>query len=94
MTTFTIQYDASGDPFLWNVGDMGTFHDSDIAGYRDAATGNPLTGRFNNGVAKFTGGIDASGSPTLAKGVTSLDPSDIPDLNVPWPSAFGPDPRG
>lgn len=90
--SFEIQKDASGDPFLFFEGDMGRFVERNVGTYVNARTGEPITGRFNDGSGKFTGGTDAGGAPSLAKGVTSLDPSDIP-AGVPWPKSLGPDPR-
>ncbi|MBI1172495.1 hypothetical protein GC209_13945 [bacterium] len=90
--TFQVQLDENDDPYLFAPGDMGTFHLLSIG--RNAATGEELTGRFLiRGTAKFTGGTDADGSPTLANNHPLIEPEDIP-ADYPWPLYLGPDPRG
>ncbi|MEP5758066.1 MAG: hypothetical protein ABJ327_01905 [Litoreibacter sp.] len=90
--TISIQTDENGQSYLFTPGDMGVWVERNIGTYRNAATGEPLTGEFNDGSGKFTGGTDAGGAPSLCAGVTSLDPSDIP-TGVPWPKSLGDDPR-
>lgn len=89
---FPLQHDANGDPFIWVEGDMGIYVERST-GHRNAVTGADIRGRFVQArTAKFTGGIDAAGAPTLAKGHPPIEPADIP-ANIPWPSSLGDDPR-
>lgn len=91
--TIPVQRDENGDDFLFKPGDMGRFVES-ASVHCCARTGKPIVGRYRlKGTAKFTGGTNADGSPTLAKGIKSLDPADIP-AGVPWPKSLNPDPRG
>ncbi len=82
----------TGDPYLFNPGDMGEYRERPIGRYRNAVTGDPLVGRFSGGQQKFTGGTDAAGAPTLAKNHPPIAPEDIP-AHIPWPKQLGPDPR-
>ncbi len=92
MTDFPRQIDAEGQEYLFNPGDLGRLEPRAAHGYRDARTGEQLIGLYRTGNALFTGGIDASGAPVLAKGVKALSPDAIP-AGIPWPKSFGPDPR-
>jgi hypothetical protein len=90
--TIPVQKDENGDDFLFTTGDMGKFVKS-ASIHCCARTGKPVVGRYRlKGTAKFTGGTSGDGSPTLAKDITSLDPTDIP-AGVPWPKQLGDDPR-
>jgi hypothetical protein len=92
MTDFPRQIDANGDEYLFNPGDLGRYEPRAAPGFKDARTGEQLIGLYLTGNALFTGGHNADGSPTLAKGVKSLSPDAIP-ADVPWPKSLGPDPR-
>ena len=90
--TDCIQYDENGDPFLFNPGDMGTFVESATI-HRRADSGEAIVGRYRlKSTAKFTGGCNADGSPTLANDHPPILPEDIPP-HVPWPRILGDDPR-
>ncbi|NSX56317.1 hypothetical protein [Parasulfitobacter algicola] len=92
MTDFPRQIDAEGQEYLFREGDLGRLEPRAAPGYRDARTGEQLIGLYRTGNALFTGGMNADGSPTLAKGVKSLSPDAIP-AEIPWPKSVGPDPR-
>ncbi len=74
-----VQTDDNGDPYMFKIGDMGTFTQKDT-GQRNAVTGEPITGRYlTPGTAIFAGGTDASfGLPTLAKGHRAITADDFP----------------
>jgi len=92
MTDFPRQIDAEGQEYLFNPGDLGRHEPRAAPGYRNAVTGDQLIGLYQLGDPLFTGGCNADGSPTLAKGVKSLSPDAIP-AGIPWPKSLGPDPR-
>lgn len=91
--TIPVQIDqTTGEPYLFNPGDMGEYRETSPSGYRNAVTGERLVGRYSDGQQKFTGGTSADGSPTLAKNHPLIEPTDIPS-NIPWPKQLGTDPR-
>lgn len=86
-----IQTDANGDKYLFRPGDMGTYEDRTVG--RSAVSGDPIVERrLKPGTAKFTGGTNGEGSPTLAMNHPPIVPEDIP-AHIPWPRQAGPDPR-
>lgn len=90
--SFTIQYDANGDPFLFNEGDMGRFQNV-VTPYRDGGTGQNIVQRLMiDGTGKFTGGKSANGAPTVQRNHPPITGDDIPP-GTPWPTTIGPDPR-
>lgn len=86
------KHDNNMDPYLFTPGDLGEFI-TIYTGQRNAVTGEDLTKRVViPGTAKFTGGLNADGAPTLAIDHPRIQPDDIPQ-EYPWPSSLGPDPR-